>query len=229
MRCNELGYMEYGLSVEDPDNNGILWRGMGETAIAFGRKSGGTFLETSPTRIIIKAPTMLHEYKKMLNASLPEELQISAHKERWYVRNNITNRSWVYWWGMEFVQTPHYAARIALPTPDKTGISKPVQRLVKRWASRYKEVSNNGMCGLCAIVSGRPMAAVFADGKFEREHVLDHVLSGTLPRDFMFGVTLNNPVVKEWDLADAIRMSGKAAQYTIAVHYAYNLLRRTHE
>jgi hypothetical protein len=150
--------------------------------------------------------------------SLPFHNNISFHNPAWANNGNPTDDRWV-------VGKP-------LPYPDKSHIPTPIQHLVKKWAGSYNPVRplplrSGRACGMCINEDGRLTAATLDGGAHERQHLLDHILTGGLPGPFMHGILYEARLfghhITPGDVAPF-----RQACYQVAVWYAYKTLRSTY-
>jgi hypothetical protein len=102
---------------------------------------------------------------RLTNKCIPNDLWLSGKNDRWWVtepdglrrpyHRNIhyirgDDGRWRYWGN--------------LPHPDRTGIPKPIQHLVRKWAA--SDVFENKGCSLCVFDQGKMMAQTIDGGRY---------------------------------------------------------------
>ena len=164
----------------------------------------------------------------MLNLVLPEGLRLHRSKNDRYYLTGLTDRDRVpmhYGLGITRGHAGNLAGWVmvdprTIPQPHPYDVKKAHRRMVKRWASGPYGVSP---CGLCITDgNGRLHAHTFDDGAKAREHLLEHMLLGSAPLQFLAGIVNDYTHVAWTDVSE-----WPAAIYQIATAYAYDVLRNT--
>lgn len=183
---------------------------------------GILWYEVNTRCVTLRANTLAH--RAALNSALPPGLRVKSVKRgRWVVTGLDNTRQVPFHNGIVLYDTgENWVVNNVLPYPDKTHIPKPIQKMVKAWAANYTQGSNHGACGLCIAHNEGLMEFD------EANHLLEHVLSGTLPFVMMdtivkHTVTAIGRTLSVWDVTPF-----RQACFQIAVAYAYKTLRSTY-
>jgi hypothetical protein len=198
------------------DNEGIIWYTL-----------DGYTLDTPryDTRVLTLrvGQTATNEHRTALNNVLPEGICVkSVKRDRWVIAGLENARQVPFHNGIRLQHTSTgWSVFKPLPYPDKTHIPKPIQKMVKVWAGSYRPNLNHGACGLCIAHNEGLMEFD------EANHLLEHILSGTLPFVMMDtivkGLSDVGRTITAWDVTPF-----RQACYQIAVEYAYKTLRSTY-
>jgi len=203
----------------------VEWHRSDKRLLAYNRHRGYHMLDSrDDVEMELNVTPITHEERHLLNAVLPQELTVTSKKDRWYITNSELGQRWAFYNTFPMHKRDgHWMPSTPVPAPRTNGVPKPIQRLAKKWATAYDvnlAARSPGMCGLCVITDGKLTARVLDNGTHERKHLLDHILSKTLPHEFMWGILHNTTLGHRMN--DVLPF--KAATYTAALHYAYMLL-----
>jgi hypothetical protein len=222
MRCTEV--------TESTQDHEVWWRVDPYTAMAQDAFSGVLLTyHKRDLRIVLNLPAAvvtnvsLHRlgYDKIMSRILPEGWVVTNRKNRWYLVDLATRVRTPLYEGitLRWLMSGGWTVDEPIPMWDNTGINKPIQRMVKRWAAAY-DIDDKGACGLCTWTDAGSLAHSLDEGRMARQHLIEHVLAATLPHPFMYGI-----VTETWAGPHTYIMAYRAATYRLAVTYAYNHLR----
>jgi hypothetical protein len=170
--------------------------------------------------------------RNMLNDHLPNQLRVkSVKKDRWVITGLDNARSVPYYNNitLNHPSPQEWVVHHTLPYPDKRHIPQPIQHLVKKWAGSYHPTLRGGRaCGMCIPDEDSRLTAARLDGgTHERQHLLDHILTGRLPKEFVMGI-LHEARQPPFYLVPGDVAPFRQACYQVAVWYAYKTLRSTY-